>query len=199
MAADGDCSHGIKRRLLFGGKAMTNLDSILKSRDINKGLSIQGYGFSSGHVWLWELDYKESWEQKNWCFWTAVLEKTLRVSWTARRSTQSILKEVSPGCSLEGLMLKLKLQYFGHLMWGADSFEKTVMLGKIEGRRRSNRGWGGSMASPTQWTWVWANAGGWWWTGRPGMQWFMELQSRTRLSDWTELNCSPLETFYPVI
>ena len=85
---------------------------------------------------MWELDYKESWALKNWCFWSVVLEKTLRVPLTTRRSNQSILKEISPGCSLEGLMLKLKLQYFGHLMRRADSFEKTLMLRKIEGRRR---------------------------------------------------------------
>ena len=135
---------------------MTNLDSILKSRDIilptkehikkqrhyfaNKGPSSQGYGFSSGHVWMWELDCEESWALKNWCFWTVVLEKALeRVPWTARRSKQSILKVINPGCSLEGLMLKLKLQYFGHLMWRVDSLEKTLMLGGIGGRRR--RGW----------------------------------------------------------
>ena len=88
---------------------------------------------------MWELDYKESWVLKNWCFWTMVLDKTLRVPWTARRSNQSILKEISPGCSSEGLMLKLKLQYFGHLMRRADSFEKTLMLGKIDGRRRRGR------------------------------------------------------------
>ena len=82
---------------------------------------------------MWELDYEESWMPKNWCFWTVVLEKTLRVPWTARRS---ILKEISPGCSLEGLMLKLKLQYFGHLMRRVDSLEKTLMLGGIGGRRR---------------------------------------------------------------
>ena len=105
---------------------------------VNKGPSSQGYGFSSGHVWMWELDYKESWVPKNWCFWTVVLEKTLRGPWTARRSNQSILKEISPEYSLEGLMLKLKLklQYFGHLMWRTDSFEKTLMLGKIEGGKR---------------------------------------------------------------
>ena len=99
---------------------------------------IPGYGFSSSHVWIWELEYKESWAPKNWRFWTVVLERLLRVPWTARRYNQSILKEISPGCSLEGLMLKLKLQYFGHLMWRADSFEKTLMVRKIEGRRR---GW----------------------------------------------------------
>ena len=88
---------------------------------------------------MWELEYKENWAQKNWCFWTVVLRWLLRVPWTARRSNQSILKEISPGCSLEGLMLKLKLQYFGHLMGRADSFEKTLMLGRIEGRRRRGR------------------------------------------------------------
>ena len=103
----------------------------------NKGPSSQGYGFPSGHVWMWELDCKESWAPKNWCFWTVVLEKTLeRVPWTGRRSNQSILKEINPEYSLEGLMLKLKLQYFRHLMWRTDSFEKTLMLGKIEGGRR---------------------------------------------------------------
>ena len=106
---------------------------------VNKCLSSQGYGFSSGSVWMWELDTKESWAPKNWCFWTVLLEKTFEIPWTARRSNQSILKEVSPRCSLEGLMLKLKLQYFGHLTRRADSLEKTLMLGKIEGRRR--RGW----------------------------------------------------------
>ena len=103
---------------------------------VNKGPSSQGYGFSSSHVWMWELDYKESWALKNWCFELWCWRRLLRVPWTARRSNQSILKEISSGYSLEGLMLKLKLWYFGHLMWRADSFEKTLMLGKIEGRRR---------------------------------------------------------------
>ena len=88
---------------------------------------------------MWELDYKESWAQKNLCFWTVVLRRVLRVPWTAKISNQSILKEISPEYSLEGLMLKLKLQYFGHLMWRTDSFEKTLMLGKIEGNRRWGR------------------------------------------------------------
>ena len=105
----------------------------------NKGLSSQGYSFSSGHVWMWELDCEESWVLKNWCFWTVVLERLLRVPWTARRSNRSILKEISPGCSLEEMMLKLKLQYFSHLMWRVDSLGKTLMLGGIGGRRR--RGW----------------------------------------------------------
>ena len=103
----------------------------------NKG-PFQSYGFPSSHVWMWELDCEEGSAPKNWCFWS-VGEDSWRVPWTARRSNQSILKEISPECSLEGLMLKLKLQYFGHLMWRNDSFEKTLMLGKIEGRRRRGR------------------------------------------------------------
>ena len=105
----------------------------------NKCPSSQGYGFSSGHVWMWELDCKESWALENWCFWTWCWRKLLRVPWTAKRSNQSLLKKISPGCPLEGLMVKLKHQYFSHLMWRADSLEKTVMLGKIEGRKRRGR------------------------------------------------------------
>ena len=110
---------------------------------VNKGLSSQGYGFSSGHVWMRELDSKQSWVPKNWCFWTAVLEKTLENPLDSR-SNQSILKEIRPEYSLEGLMLKLKLQYFGHLMWRTDSLEKTLLLGKIDGRKRRGQpmvGW----------------------------------------------------------
>ena len=123
---------------------MTNLDSILKSRDVTlptkvhlvKAMvfSVVMYGW-----WMLELDYKESSTQKNDAFELWCWRRLLRVPWTARRSNQSILKEISPGCALEGLMLKLKLQYFGHLMWRADSLEETLMLGKTEGRRR--RGW----------------------------------------------------------
>ena len=130
-----------------------------------------------------------------WCW-----RRLLRVPWTARRSNQSILKEISPECSLEEPMLKLKLQYFGHLMRRADSFEKTMMLGKIEGRRRRRwqRRWldliHPSMASPTQWTWVWVNSGRWWWTGRPGMLQSMGLQRVEH--DWeAELNWT--EQTYP--
>ena len=137
---------------------MKNIDSILKSRHYfaDKGPSSQSYGFSSSHGWMWELDYKESWAPKNWCFWIVVPEKTLeRVPWTARRSSQSILKEINPEYSLEGLMLKLKLQYFGHLMWRNDSLEKTLTLGKVEGKREGDdRGWNGCKASPTQWPWT---------------------------------------------
>ena len=104
----------------------------------NKVPSSQGCGFSSSHAWMWELDYKESWALKNWCFWTVVLEKTLESPLDCKE-IQSILKEISPEYSLEGLTLKLKLQYFGYLMRKADSFEKTLRLGKIEGQKR--RGW----------------------------------------------------------
>ena len=116
ITADGDCNHEIKRCLFLGRKAMTNLESLLKSRDITLLTKVyqQSYSFSSGHVWMWELDQKESWALKNWCFWTAVLEKTLEVQLVN-------LKELSPEYSLEGLMLKLKLQYFGYLTWRADS------------------------------------------------------------------------------
>ena len=143
ITADGDCSHDFKRRLLLGRKVMTNLDSILKSRDISlstKVCLVKAMVFPVVMWWMWELDYKTEHRRIDafelWCW-----RRLLRAPWTARRSNQSILEEISPGCSLEGLMLKLKLQYFGHLMWRADSFEKTLMLGKIEGRRR--RGWQG--------------------------------------------------------
>ena len=115
--------------------------------------------------------------------------RLLRVPWTARRSNQSILKEISPEYSLEGLMLKLKLQYFGHLMWRADSLEKTLILGGIGGRRRrgQQRGWEGWMASMTWWTWVWASFGSWWWTGKPGV--LQSMGSQRVRHDWvTELN-----------
>ena len=153
-----------------------------------KGLSSQGYGFSSSHVWMWELDYKESWVPKNWCFWIVVLEKTLESPWTARRSNPSILKEISPEYSLEGLMLKLKLQYFGRLMWRTDSFEKTLMLGKVEGGRRRGRQrmrWLDGI--PTWWTWVWVGSGCWWWTGKPGV--LQSMGSQRVGHNWvTELN-----------
>ena len=101
-----------------------------------KDPSSQSYGFSSSHVRMWELDHKEGWAWKNWCLWTVVWKRLLRVPWTARRSNQSILKKISPEYSLEGLMLKLRLQYCGPLIRRSDSFEKTLMLGKIEGGRR---------------------------------------------------------------
>ena len=133
----------------------------------NKGPSSQSYGFSSSHLWMWELDHKEGWVLKDWFFRSAVLEKTLESPWTARRFNQLILKEISPEYSLEGLMLKL--QYFGYLMWRADSLEKTLMLGQTEGRKGDNGERDGWMASLTRWTWVWASSGRWWRTGEPGM------------------------------
>ena len=117
-----------------------------------------------------------------WCW-----RRLLRVPWTARRSSQSILKEISPGCSLEGLMLKLKLQYFGHLMRRVDSLDPDAGRDWGQEEKGDNRGWDGWMASPTWWTWVWVNSGSWWWTGRPDILRFMGLQ-RVR-HDWvTELN-----------
>ena len=155
----------------------------------NKGPSSQVYGFSSSHVWMWELDYRESWVLKNWgAFELWSWRRLLRVPWTARKSNQSIIKEINPECLLEGLMLKLKLQNFGHLMWRADSFEKTLMLGKIEGKRR--RGWqkmrwlDGILDSMDM---SLSKPGSWWWTGRPGVLQSMASQSQTWLSNWTEL------------
>ena len=146
--------------------------SIKKQRHYfaDKYLCNHSYGFSCSHAEMWELDHKEGWAPKNWCFWTVVRSRLLRVPWTARRSNQSILKEISPEYSSEGLMLKLKFQYFGHLMWRVDSLEKTLMLGKIEARGEGDdRGWDGWMASPNWWTWVSASSGRGWRTERPGM------------------------------
>ena len=157
----------------------------------NKGPSSQGYGFSRSHVWMWESNYKESWAPNNWCFWTVVLDRLLRVPWTARRSNQSIINEISPGISLEGMMLQLKLQYFGHLMRRVDSLEKTLMLGGIGGRRK--RGWQRMrwLDGITDSMDVWVNSGSWWWTGRPGVLRFMGLQRVGH--DWaTELNWTEL-------
>ena len=138
---------------------------------------------------MWELDYKESWAPKNWCFWTVVLEKTLESALDS--------KEINPGCSLEGLMLKLKLQYFGHLIWRADSFEKTLMLGKIEGRRRrggQRMRWLDGIADSTQWTLVWVNSGSWWWTESPGVLQSMghKESDTTEWLNWTELRVVPV-------
>ena len=142
ITADGDCSHEIKRCLLLGRKVMTNLDSILKSRDINlptKVHLVKAMGFPVVMYVYEKWTIKKAEHQRIDAFELWCWRRLLRVPWTARRSNQSILKEVSPEYSLEGLMLKLKLQYFGHLMGRADSFEKTLMLGKIEGRRRRGR------------------------------------------------------------
>ena len=146
-------------------------------------------------VGLWrKLSAKELMLFELWCW-----RRLLRVPWTERRSNQSIPKEISPGCSLEGMMLKLKLQYFGHLMWRVDSLEKTTHWKRLwcweglgAGGKGDNRGWDGWMASPTQRTWVWVNSGSWWWTGRPGVLQFMG--SKTVGHNWvTELNWTELK------
>ena len=201
ISVDGDCSHEIKRRLLLGRKVMTNLNSILKSRDITLPTKVHlvkamvfpvvMYGCES-----WTIKKAEHWKIdafKLWCW-----RRLLRVPWTARRSNQSVLKEISPEYSLEGLMLKLKLQYFGYLMWRTDSLEKTLNLGKIESRRRrEDRGWDGWMASLTQWTWVWVNSRSWWWTGWPGMLQSVGLQKVE--NNWaTELNWTYFSTIFLV-
>ena len=191
ITADGDCSHEIKRRLLLGSKVMTNLDSIFKSRDITLPTKVRlvkamlfpvvMYGCESWTVKKAEHRRIDAFEL--WCW-----RRLLRVPWTARRSNQSILMEISPGISLEGLMLKLKLQYFGHLMWRVDSLEKTLMLGRIGGRRR--RGWQDEMAGWHHWLdgreSEWTPGVG---DGQGGLaccnSW--DQKSQTRLSDWTEL------------
>ena len=172
---------------------MTNLDSILKSTDITLPKEVHlvkatvvpvvMYGCESWtgkKAECWRIDAFEL-----WCW-----RRCLRVPWTARRSNQSILKEISPDCSLEELMLKLNLQYFGHRMRRVDSLEKTLMLGGIgAGGDGDDRGWDAWMASLIRWTWAWVNSGSWWWTGRPGVLRFMGLQRvrqywATELTDW---------------
>ena len=194
ISADGDCSHEIKRCLLLGRKA-TNLDSVLKSRDITlltKVCTVKAmvfpvvvYGCESWTIKKPECRRIDGFEL--WCW-----RRLLRVPWTARRSNQSILKEISPEYSLEGLQLKLKLQYFGHLMWRTDSLEKTLMLGKIEGRRRKGlqrmRWLDGITDSRKR---VWASSGSWCWTGKPGM--LQSMGSQRARHDWvTKLNWKPV-------
>ena len=185
ITVDSDWSHEIKRHMLPGRKTMTNQDSILKSRDIilpKKPCIVKAMAFP---VIMYECEswsLKKDEHQRNDAFKLWCWRILLRVPWTARRSNQSILKEISPEYSFQGLMLKLKLQYFGHLMQRTESLEK--MLGNIEG---DDRGWDGWMASLTQWTLVWASSRSWRWTRKPGLLQSMKSQSQTWLSDWTEL------------
>ena len=153
--------HEIRRQLLISRKAMTNLDSVLQSRDFTllTKVCVQCYGPPSSQTEFWELDCKEGKMPKNW--WL------LYVPWIARRPYQSILRDINPECSRKRLMLKLKLQYFGHLMQTDNSLEKSLMLGKMKGRR--TRGWDGWTASLMQWTWTWAISGRRWGTGKPGV------------------------------
>ena len=171
---------------------MTNLDSILKSRDVTLPTKVclvkaivfpvVMYGYESWIIKKPEGQRIDAF--KLWCW-----RRLLRVSWTARKSKQSILKEISPEYSLEGLMLKLKLQYFGHLMWRVDSLEKTwCWEGLGAGGEGDDRGWDGWMASPNQWTQVWVNSRSWWWTRRPGV--LQSMGSQRVGQDWaTEQNC----------
>ena len=173
---------------------MINLDSILKSRDITLPTNVHLFKAMVFPVVMYGC---ESWTIKKamcrridafelWCW-----RRLLRVPWTARRSTQSILKEISPGCSLEGMMLKLKLQYFGHLMWRVESLEIPWCWEGLGARGEGdNRGWDGWMASLNRWIWVWVNSGSWWWTGRPGVLRFMGSKGSdtTEWLNWTELN-----------
>ena len=173
---------------------MTNLDNIFKSRDITLPTKVYlvkamvfpvvMYGWES-----WTIKKAECWRFdafELWCW-----RRLLRVPWTARRSNQSILKEISPGYSLVGLMLKLKLQYFGHLMGRADSLKRPWCWERLRaGGEGDDRGWDGWKASPTQWTWVWVDSGSWWWTGRPGMLQFIGCKESdmTEQLNWSELN-----------
>ena len=184
ITADGDCSHEIKRCSLLGRKIMTNLNRILKIRDISLPTKIHLVKTMVFPVVMYRCeswDYKEIWALKNLCFWRTLLcwRRLLRVPWTAKRSNQSIIKEISPEYSFRGLMLKLKLP----IPWPADA--KNRLTGKAPDAGKDwrhfwdSRGWDGWMASLTQWTWVWVNSRIWWWTGGPGMLQSMGSQSQT--------------------
>ena len=164
----------------------------------NKGPSSQSYGFSSSHVWMWELDYKESWAPKNWCFWTVVLEKTRESLLDCKE-----IKQVHPKGNQSWIFLgRIDAEAEILVLWPPDAknwlIEKTLMLGKIEdGGEGDDRGWDGWMASLTGWTGVRVSSRSWWWTGKPGMLQSLGLQCQTRLSDWTELSRSIMSDSAP--
>ena len=162
----------------------------------NKGSSCQGCGFSNSHVWMWELDYKEDWAPKNWCFWTMVLEKTLESPLDCREIQPVHSKGDQSWVFIGGIDAEAEAP----ILWPPDAKSwlilKTLMLGKIEGWwSRGDRGWDGWMASPTRWTWVWVYSGSWWWTGRPGVLRFMRSQ-RVRHNWVTELNWTESKWYY---
>ena len=153
----------------------------------NKGPSSQSYGFSGSHVWMWELDYKESWVRRIDAFELWCWRRLLRDPWTARRSNQSILKEISPEYSFKQLVLKLKLQYLGANNWLIGKTKPWCFERLKAGGEEDSRGWDGWMASPTQWKWIWAHSGCCWWTGKPWRATVYGVaKSRTWLSNWTE-------------
>ena len=191
FTADDDRSHEIKRPLLLGRKVMTNLESILEGRDITLSTKVRLvkaivfpvaiYGCEIWTIKKAECRRIDAFEL--WCW-----RRLLRVLWTARRSHQSILKEISPGCSLEGLMLKLKFQYLATWCEELNHLKRPWCWERLRaGGEGNDRGWDGWMASLTRWTWVWVDSGSWWWTGRPGV---LQLMGSQRVGhDWTtELN-----------
>ena len=182
--------HDMKRRLLLGRKVMTNLDSISKSRNITLSTKVHLVKAMIFPVVMygWELNYKESWGPKNWCLWTVVLEKMLESPLDCKEIQPVHPKGDQSWCSLEGLMLKLKLQYFGHLCEELTHLKRSWCWERLKaGGEGDNRGWDGWMTSPTQRAWVWVDSRSWWWTGRPGVLRFMGSQ-RVR-HDWaTEWN-----------
>ena len=193
ITTDGDCSHEIKRRLLLGRKVMTNLDSILKSRDITlpkKVCLVKAMVFSCSHVWMWELDYKESWVPKNWSFWTVVLEKTLESPLDSKE-----IQLVHPKGNQSWIFTGRTDAEAETPMWRCEELthlKRPWFWSRLKvGGEGDDRGWDGYMASPTQHTWVLVNSGSWWWTGRPGVLWFMGSQRVGH--DWvTELNWTEL-------
>ena len=189
-----DFSHKIKRHLLLGSKGMTNLGSILKRRDITlpkKFCMVKAMAFPAVIYECESWPIKKAECQRIDAFELLCWRRLLRVPWTERRSNQSILKKVSPEYSVEGLVLKLKLQYLGHLMQRTDSLEKTLMERLKAGGEEDDRGWDGWMASPTQWTWVWASSRSWWWRRKPGV--LQSMGSQRVKHNWaTELNRTEL-------